>query len=538
MARRISPLGAIRPLTDQTVRLLAAGEVIDSPAAVVRELVDNSLDAGADRIRVSFWPESWRIQVQDNGLGFEAAELPMAARSHATSKLSAIEDLWRLRTLGFRGEGLHSIAVVARLEILTCTAVARTATRARYDHEGELVDAQPAAAAPGTVVTVGELFELQPVRRRFLADVKAQVRAVTQLVQRCALAHPGHLFELAVDGKLQLQLWPAPGLKQRVLQLLNSYDEHDLREVHLERDGRRVRLAIGLPDRCSRARADWLQIYVNGRFVRHGALEQAVRAGFERTLRPGRQPVCIVQLTLPPDEVDWNRHPAKLEVQLAGTAPACELVLAAIGEGLRHFAPKPAAVLLRLAEAHLPYAEASTGGELLLKALAQLHQTYILAEYPGGVCLVEQHVAHERVLFEQLESDWQVVPVEPPVALELSARQAHNLAEHGMEIEAFGERSWLVRLVPAALSGREDCVEGLLELAEQEDAAQMRAALACRAAVRNGTSLSPLQMQQLLDRWQRTANPHTCPHGRPIYMPLTDGELARFFRRRWHICGS
>ncbi|WP_187293843.1 DNA mismatch repair endonuclease MutL [Gloeobacter kilaueensis] len=531
-------MAAIAPLPEATVRLLAAGEVIDSPAAVVRELVENSLDAGADRIRVGLWPELWRVQIQDNGFGIEASELAMAAHAHATSKLRTLSDLWQLRTLGFRGEGLHSIAVVAQLEIVSATGASPTALRARYDHTGALQSLEAVAGAPGTVVTASELFDEQPVRRRFLADHKAQARLVAQLLQRYALAHPGHLFELAHDGRKVLQLPPAANLKQRILQILTQYDEHDLREVTLAHQSRSVRLVMGLPDRCSRARADWLQIYVNRRFVRHSELEQAVRTGFERTLRRGRHPLCIVQLELPAEEVDWNRHPAKLEVQLAATPQVAALVIAAIAEGLRHFAPKPSEGLLSAAEDWLPYRTGDQESGLLLRALIQMQRTYIVAEYPGGICLVEQHVAHERVLFEQLETSWELVAVDPPIAIDLSERQAANLREQGLAIEPFGARNWLVRSIPAALVERSDCLEALVELSRQEDSHEMRAALSCRTAIRNGTVLTPAQMQELLERWQRTKNPHTCPHGRPIYMPLTDGELARFFRRRWHICGS
>jgi DNA mismatch repair protein MutL len=524
---------AIEPLSEETVRLLAAGEVIDSLAAVVRELVDNSLDAGADRIRVNLWPDQWRIQVQDNGSGISETDLLWLAQSHTTSKLRHVGDLQALHTLGFRGEGLHSIAVVSDLEVHTSNS--GLSRRARYDHEGNLSLSEAAAAAPGTVVTVHELFARQPVRRRFLADRRQQIRQVTQMLQRYALGFPSNLFELAVDGRITQKLWPAPGLRERVLQLLPQHDEHDLREA--TSPDQQVRLVLGLPDRCSRSRSDWIYLFINRRFIRHLDLEASIQKGFERTLRRGRYPVCVVHLTLPSQVVDWNRHPAKLEVQLAQTDLMAAQIIATIGTALREFAPRPAPDLLRLAEANAGYnAESPQGG--LLKALSQMQNTYILAEYPGGLCLVEQHVAHERILFEALEISWQLVPIDPPIALELSDSEADNLQLQGLELEAFGPRTWLIRTIPKLLLGRDDCQAGLKEMASYPDLQDMRVALACRTAIRNGTPLSPARMQSLIDQWQRTRNPHTCPHGRPIYMPLTDGELARFFRRRWHICGS
>lgn len=529
-------MNSIQPLEEQTVRLLAAGEIIDSPLAVVRELVDNSLDSGADRIRVSLWPELWRLQVQDNGRGIALEDLPVLARAHTTSKLRVVEDLWGLATLGFRGEGLHSIASVASLEVMTCPAGTRGAVRACYDECGELLNVGACAGAPGTVVTVDALFGRQPVRRRFLSDHRQQVRRVVQMLQHYALAWPAHVLELWVDGRVALQLWPASTIRERVVQLLPGLDEHDLREVRIEAGGQAVTVTLGLPDRCSRARADWLQIYVNGRFVRNPELEGAVRVGFERTLRRGRHPVCLVHLELGPGEVDWNRHPAKLEVALADPATAVKLIAQAIDEGLRTVAPKPAAGLLRVAEASLSY-QSDPPERGFLKALTQMHGTYILAEYPGGICLVEQHVAHERVLFEQMEAHWEVVVADPPILVGLSEVQAHRLMALGIELENFGEGTWLARTVPQVLSGR-DCAGELTELSQWEDLQDMRVALACRTAIRNGTRLELGQMQDLLDNWQRTRNPHTCPHGRPIYMPLTDGDLARFFRRNWHICGS
>jgi len=320
-----------------------------------------------------------------------------------------------------------------------------------------------------------------------------------------------------------------------------------------------LELVIGLPDRCHRRRPDWVKVGVNRRVVRSPELEQTILSAFARTCPRDRYPVCFVHLQISPSEIDWNRHPAKVEIYLHDPSFWQAQVSAAIDRALHlndevlPAAPIPDRVgqLLKASEQKSAYSvgisarQNDDGGEdakgnkiglMELRAIAQVHNTYIVAEHPSGMWLVEQHIAHERVLYEQLCADWQLKCLEKPVILsQLSALQIENLSRLGLEVESFGEQLWAAREVPELLADRDDCADALFELSKVADLQAAQVATACRSAMRNGTPLSLSQMQNLLDEWQQTRNPRTCPHGRPIYFALEESTLARIFRRSWVI---
>lgn len=310
---------------------------------------------------------------------------------------------------------------------------------------------------------------------------------------------------------------------------------------------------MGLPDRCHRHRPDWVRVAVNGRMVKSPEIEQTILAATSRTLPRDRYPVCFLHLLISPSQIDWNRHPAKAEIYLHHLSYWQEQVTQVIEQALRISAANlPEAVhtervgkLLKAAEEKgayaanrsiHPIATSPDRPPLQLRAVAQVHNTYILAEHPGGLWLVEQHIAHERVLYEQLCDRWQLVPLEYPAILnQLSPAQRSQLQRIGLEVEPFGDQLWAARNAPALLQKRSDCAEALLELSWGGDLQAAQVAVACRSAIRNGTPLSLQQMQTLLDQWQRTRNPRTCPHGRPIYLSWQESDLARYFRRHWVI---
>ena len=630
----------IEALPVEVVHLMAAGEVIDSLAAVVRELAENALDAGATRITVSLCPEQWRLRVADNGVGMSLADLKQAAAPHSTSKIHDRQDLLRIVSLGFRGEALHSLAQLAALEILSRPTDAAEGWQVSYDTQGKPLRVEPVAIAPGTVVTVDRLFETWTARRQGLPPLAQQMRAVQTIIQQLALCHPHVTWQVQqTDTRSGMSrdrdwfhLWSGKTAKQVLPQILRDVQVGDLQELKVEAErikakGERIKgnenalypsslnpypslyLLLGLPDRCHRHRPDWVRVAINGRFVAVPALEQTILAGFRQTLPRDRFPICIVHLQVPPNQIDWNRHPAKTEIYLHHLDDWREQVASAIDQALR-LSPMNLAstlysqrvgTLLKTAEAESGYgvrriqeaegkkqeaekaggrgqeAEAGKvgaagedweqeGTENLtqnsklsseaaqsatqnsphplpltphaspLKALAQVHNTYILAEHPAGVWLVEQHIAHERVLYEQLCDRWQLVPLETAVMLhQLTVAQVEQLQRLGLEIEPFGEHVWMVRSAPAILAQREDCTEALLELSLGGDLQTAQVATACRSAIRNGTSLTLQDMQTLLDQWQQTRNPRTCPHGRPICLTLEESSLSRFFRRHWVI---
>lgn len=551
----------IQPLPLNVINLIAAGEVIDSIAAVVRELVENALDAGATRLVISLFPESWRVQVADNGTGMTLADLRHCALPHSTSKIHQLDDLWKITTLGFRGEALHSLAQVADLEIASRCTSDGVGWCLRYQSSGEPLREEPTAIAPGTIVTVGNLFGKMPVRRQGLPAISTQLKAVQSFIENMALCHPQVTWQVWHNQRLWLNISPGKTPQQILPQLLKGVHYHDLQFVSqgvkspqesTQKDLDLIEVTLGLPDRCHRHRPDWVKVGINGRIVRSPPVEQAILTAFSRTLPKDRFPVCFIHLTLCPSQIDWNRHPAKVEIYLHSLDFWREQVSKLIEQGLR-LSPQTLASaaqnqrvgkLLKASEEKASYrvdakdhqTDANAVGLMPLKAVAQVRNTYIVAEHSTGLWLIEQHIAHERVLYETLQDNWQLIPLETPIILtKLSDNQVEQLARIGLEIEVFGEQLWAVRTVPKLLSTREDCPEALVELSIGGDLQTAQVAVACRSAIRNGTPMTLSQMQELLDQWKTTRNPATCPHGRPIYLSLEESSLSRFFRRHWVI---
>jgi DNA mismatch repair protein MutL len=559
MGMDASVLSGIQTLSEEVVHLIAAGEVIDSLAAVVRELAENALDAGATRITISVWAEQWRIRVADNGRGMERHDLEQAALPHSTSKIRNSADLWRVNSLGFRGEALHSLAQLADLEICSRWGTVNEGWRIRYSSQGDPIHIEAVAIAPGSIITVSHLFANWMPRRQGMPPAAQQLRAIQLVVQQLALCHPHVTWQIeqaaiasaAHETRPWFTLLSGTSAQHILPQLLRDVQPSDLQEL---RHSNSTYLLLGLPDRCHRHRPDWVKVAVNGRVVKIPELEQVIFASLRRTLPRDRHPVCFVHLRLPPSQIDWNRHPAKAEIYLHQLDHWKTQIETAIDAALRL---NPGSVsesaynsrlgqVIRAAEAAGTYGDSSRNAGfdpdaaiaplIPLKALTQVHQMYILAEHPEGMWLIEQHIAHERVLYEQLRDRWQLVPLEPPVILnQLLPAQIEQLQHLGIPVEPFGDRLWAVRLAPEPLAQRSDCAEALMELSLGGDLDTAVVAIACRTAIRNGTPLSLEEMQTLLDQWQNTRNPRTCPHGRPIYLQIEESSLSRFFRRHWVI---
>jgi DNA mismatch repair protein MutL len=570
----------IRALPKEVVNLIAAGEVIDSLAAVVRELVENALDAGATRIVVSVWPEQWRVRVADNGMGMDLEDLQQAATAHSTSKIRTSEDLWKITSLGFRGEALHSLVALAELEILSRRTPNVEGWRVRYNSQGEPMQVEACAIAPGTVVTVSNLFGNWPVRRKGLPSVAQQLKAIQTTIQQIALCHPRVTWQVQQNERPWFSLSAGITTQHILPQILRQVRQTDLQYLSVEVptpetggggdlpvqnpdskiQNSLIQLVLGLPDRCHRQRPDWVKVATNRRLVRSPELEQTILAATSRTCPRDRYPICFLHLQVCPSFIDWNRHPAKAEIYLHSLFYWQEQVSRAIEQALRisptHVSEanqsQRVTTLLKVSEEKAGYnvsrsvqpasekaEKTQTSDEIgliELRAVAQVHNRYIVAEHPTGMWLVEQHIAHERVLYEQLCDRWQLVPLEPPVILShLTPAQVEQLQRLGLEVEPFGEQLWAVRNAPELLTKRKDCALALLELSLGGDLQTAQVATACRSAIRNGTPLSLSEMQTLLDQWTRSRNPRTCPHGRPIYLALEESSLARFFRRHWVI---
>jgi DNA mismatch repair protein MutL len=547
----------IHTLPIEVVHLIAAGEVIDSLAAVVRELAENAIDAQATRIVISIWTDSLSVQVSDNGCGMAIADLSQAATPHTTSKINNAEDLQQINSLGFRGEALYSLAQLADLNICSRPVLEPVGYQANYDEHGNLqTSPKVVAIAVGTIVTVRNLFSRYPNRLQSLPSNSQQVRKVQLQIQQMAIANPQINWQVNLDSREWITIWAGENASEILPQIISSIQSYDLVYKWFALtpshspvgEGGNISITLGLPDRLSRRRPDWVKIILNGRVISFPELEQTILSSLERTLPRNRFPVCIVSLDLPCDRIDWNRHPAKAEAYIQDLGDIQAQLKDCITESLK--VPESSSQinygsaakdLLKTAERKTAYLipakrENFNQPNSSLKAIAQVLDTYILAEHAGGLWLVEQHVAHERVLFEQIETQWQIVAIEQPILLkQLSDDAIERLQALGLEIEAFGNNLWAVRSLPEILIGHEDCAVILQEMSQQDDPTMARATAACRSAIRNGTKLEMSTIRDLLWQWQQTRNPHTCPHGRPICLAIDESDLARFFRRNWLI---
>lgn len=548
----------IQTLPLSLVRWIAAGEVMDSWAAVVRELLENSLDAGATHLQLDLWPDLWRLRLADNGEGMDRENLLKAASPHSTSKLEQIgvkpeQALKAIVTLGFRGEALHSLAQMADLEICSRSSTATQGWRVVYDRAGDPILAEPVAMATGTIVTVNELFSGPWSHRRpLLPSLTSSLRSLQTTIYNLALTHPEVTWQVQQSERAWILLRPAPTPRLLLPQCLPTVEVSDLVEKSRGwEDGTTLFLVVGLPSRCHRRRPDWVKVAVNRRVVYCPELEQGILTAFHRSLprdrysSESRFPIVFAHIQVPSAEVDWNRHPHKTEIYLQNLTTWQDRIQETIAQSLAlpaeltgdAYANRRVDRLLKTAEPDQGYQ--TTAPEQVipaLKAIAQLHRMYIVAESPTGLCLIEQHIAHERVLYEQLCDRWQLQTLSPPLVLShLLDSQVEQLQRLGLDCDRFGEQQWIVRTAPAALVKRSDCAEALWELSLGGDLEAAQVAVACRTAIRNGTPLGLGEMQDLLNQWQQTRNPHTCPHGRPICLKLEESSLSRFFRRHWVV---
>jgi len=586
---------AIRRLDPLLIDQIAAGEVIERPAAAVKELVENALDAGAARIAVEIEAGGRAlIRVTDDGAGMSAEDLALAVERHATSKLPT-GDLTHIRTLGFRGEALPSIAAVARLSILTRAAAEPNGAILAVEG-GVKHPIKPASMAKGTRIEVRDLFFATPARLKFLKSDRAEGLAVAQVVRRLAMAHPAVRFSYRGEGAADFDLAGSAAPDGRLLRLGQILGA-DFRDEALPIEARREGLAIGgfagLPT-FHRATAAEQHLFVNGRPVRDKLLFGAVRAAYADHLPGDRHPVLALFLDVDPAEVDVNVHPAKTEVRFRDPGLVRGLLVSALraalqagsgrssaSVGARALAVlsggphRPAADLWRGAfapaptgfsetpqaafEPAAPEASIASSGPAeadwpLGAARAQLHDGYIVAQTGDGVVIVDQHAAHERIVYERLKRQRaeRAIPRQLlliPEIVELDSGSAQRLLEAapaleelGLGLEGFGQGAVLVREVPAAIADGD--IAGLIRdiadhiadwggpLALERAADHVLATFACHHSVRAGRRLRPEEMNALLREMERTPNSGQCNHGRPTYVELKLADIERLFGRR------
>jgi DNA mismatch repair protein MutL len=548
---------AIQVMDPHLAAKIAAGEVIERPASVVKELVENALDAGARHIRVEVdGGGAERILVADDGHGIAADEVELAFRRHATSKLRTETDLNALATLGFRGEALPSIAAVSDVTCTTRSASEPVGVELRVELGAFCL--KPVARSPGTTMTVEGLFSRFPARRKFLRARTAEAAACVQSVAPLALGFPEVQFTVLSDGREALATPGDGDLRTACVAILGAESaDHllDIPSLTLEGDGHSTVVeATGVcaDGSYTRAGRSGVTILVNRRPVQNRTLSYAVVEAYGSLVPVGRQPVAVLDVRVPPDEVDFNVHPGKLEVKLLRE----RAVYAAIQRALR----------AGLATADWPVATWASedtpapldGAESLreLRVLGQAGKTYIIAEGDAGVYLVDQHAAHERVLLEDLRTNFgrrpeQQLLLEPLVlevpasAVALVEQAAAELTQLGFSIDTFGPKQVLVRGVPGVLVERQPhriVQETLVTLAtnthglviEQHAswAERLALVLACKSAVRAGDVLAPQEMESLLRRLSEATLCRTCAHGRPTAILLSHAQLEKEFGRR------
>jgi DNA mismatch repair protein MutL len=575
---------AILVLPELLISQIAAGEVVERPASVVKELLENSVDAGASEIQVSLAEGgATRIQVHDDGAGIARDELPLALARHATSKIASLEDLEAVGTMGFRGEALASIAAVSRLILSTRTHDAQHAWLVRA--EGERVrPPEPAVRAAGTTVTVEDLYFNTPARRKFLRTEATEFGHCEQTFRRIALAHPDRAFTLKHNGRISVHV-KAQTLEERVATLLGGDFGASSLRVNAQAGTLRLAGLAGGPQ-AARARADSQFFFVNGRYVRDRLLAHAAREAYADQLHGDRQPAYVLALEIDPRLVDVNVHPAKTEVRFrdsrgvhqfvyhamkralspgAAEAPVAyaAFVPAAASSSIGHaFQPglsiaQPVAAYQSFMAAALqatPLHELATSAVPPLGyALAQLHGIYILAQNGAGLVLVDMHAAHERIVYERLRNslDAGAMPRQPllvPAVFQAEALDVATAGEQraaleaiGFEITASGPNALAVRAVPSPLVGGDVAALARRVLADLREfgASQALAArrdellsgMACHAAVRANRTLSVPEMNALLREMEATERSGSCNHGRPTWYLLTLADLDKLFLR-------
>ena len=586
----------IQQLAPDVAAQIAAGEVVERPASVVKELLENSLDAGASRIDISIRQGGVaEIRISDDGCGIPAPEIDLAFARHATSKLTTAADLHTVATLGFRGEALPSIAAVSRVTLTSRPPDTDAGARIEFRY-GERVGSTELGCPVGTTVQVVELFGNLPARRNFLRSHAAETSRTQDVVSRYALAYPAVRFTLTADDRRIIDTPGSNRLQETILAIYGAEVAARMLPVYLVDADVTVDGYASAPE-LTRHNRSWLTLLVNRRWVYDRSALYAIERAYQDVLPERRYPLAVINLTLPPELVDVNYHPTKREVRFRQESRIFSTVQRAVRDALLAHAPVRQATRPMTPTSIPPttHAVASTPppsmgegwGEgdsrrpnnnlppnsdpsslptasptqlvplrqtlATLRVVGQIRQTYIVAEGEGGMYLIDQHAAHERVVYDRLQQQWASQgrtsqPLLVPTPAELTFSQQDTLQQYselltvsGFDLEPFGDNAWLLRAVPPQLAANSaDPVQALIALLdavaleqvimERQDA--LAATIACHGSVRAGTTLATEEMSALLAQLEATPEPHHCPHGRPTIIHFTEYQLERGFGRR------
>ena len=579
-------MSVIRILPEKVASQIAAGEVIERPASVVRELIDNSIDAGAEKIFVAVANGGKHlIRVGDDGSGMHRDDLLLCLERHATSKIRSVSDLFSIQTLGFRGEALPSISVVSRMEILSRRSEELIGHRLKV-MGGKIKSLEETGAPAGTTVEVKDLFFNTPARKKFLRTPGTETDHIIDAFARIALPFISIHFRLDEGDNTLLNLPASPNQFNRFSALFGRDVAGAMAEGSFEEGSFKIRCYAASPE-TSRSRGDRIFVYVNRRNVRDRLLTHAVMEGYGQRLMRGRYPQVVLFMDMDPSLVDVNVHPTKQEVRFREGRQVHDVIRSvvdkALGERIRSFSgaraasetepAEPRQSSFSMAEPAQTYGREQPSGQTLsceevqgglpsqpaafllgdrLEVIGQLRQTYLLCEAEDGFFMIDQHAAHERVLYEKLKRSKENSPMEIqsfliPPSLEPPPREGRILLRHldqlkkiGIEIEPFGGNSFLIRSVPSSmvhanwmdfLKEAAPILEKNPDLSSQNALDAMLSVMACHGAIRAGTRLSPDEMRHLLRDLNRAELPSHCPHGRPIFQKFTFFEIEKMFKR-------
>jgi len=568
----------IRILSEDVASQIAAGEVVERPASVIKELMENALDAGAHFIKIRVEQAGRKLmEIADDGAGISMDDLPLAVARHATSKLSSAEDLFHIRSLGFRGEALASIGSVSRMTVVSRVRQSEIGARIQIEG-GKNGSVERIGVPPGTVVRVEDLFYNVPARLKFLKSDMTERSQINGLVTRYALAYPQVRFELSIDGKSMLHT-NGNGDRREILAQLYGLDvARQMLEVSLEED---IQITGYIsPVALTRSNRREITFFINGRWVQETALVSALMQAYHSLLMVGRYPMAVLFLQLDPEEVDVNVHPAKAEVRFRQPDRVFSAVQRGVRRALLAYSPVPNVatpywssqgfqqktvdpawaiagdIKIDLASGEpepppVQQATLPTGKVPLLRLIGQVGAAYLVAEGPDGLYLIDQHAAHERVLFEKLINRKQSIHSQAllePALVVLSPQntlmleeQLDILSQYGFEVDPFGPNTFRVKAVPSIFTGIDPAaaVRVLVEDFEEDEAPlanvleeRIIARVCKRAAVKAGKVLSSDEQQALLRDLEGCQSPRTCPHGRPTMIHLSVDLLERQFGRR------
>lgn len=573
-------MSKIHTLDEHLTNMIAAGEVVERPSGVVKELVENSIDALADRITVRVFNGGCdSIEVTDNGVGMDKQDAVYAFNRHATSKISVTEDLWDIQTMGFRGEALPSIASVAKVSLLTSDGVDSTEVIIEY---GKLIKAAPAASAQGTTIKVEGLFYKTPARLKHLKSGSTELNSVLDIMQKFALAHPEISFELYADDKLKMSTPGNGSLEETAMHIYGLEIARNSIPVEFSDYDFNVKGILVLPS-ITRSTRSYINLFINGRMIRSYLLQKAVTEAYREFMMPDRYPVCVLNIEADYKLVDVNVHPSKWEIRLSKDRQLYNLLKDNINRILREqFRPAEIKVNRNPVKVEETSLFAETYMEPVRKEvyredvkveyeaekevnkvpepvvidrfqyLAQLHGNYIIACDEENLYIVDQHAAMERCMYEEIQrqidkQDAMMQTLLVPLVVELTPVQFEQLDKLnevfnsiGITLEPFSKTTCVIRDVPVWFEdiNEQDFINDLVDeiLSEKKmSGLEIRkdkiATLACHSSIRFNRKLDVLESRQLLSRLSKCAQPFNCPHGRPTMMAISEAQLQKEFKR-------